>query len=106
MIRMYNLVEETATHVVYQYNTLCGYWLYASVALTFAGYAMQMQALTLLGALVLLVYFALVYFPGLAVARRLKAAMRMNNVQLTGSRWSFAEPLTIRALKTDDPESS
>lgn len=102
MIKAYTIVDESATHTTYQYSTVCSWWLYSTVALLFIGYLVPLIWLSVIAVASVFSYFAVVYFPALKIARRLKAATRNNSVQLSGSRWSFSDPLRVKMLKVTD----
>lgn len=102
MIKAYTIVDESVTHTTYQYSTVCSWWLYSTVALLFIGYVVPLIWVSVIAVASVSSYFAVVYFPALKIARRLKAATRNNSVQLSGSRWSFSDPLRVKMLKVTD----
>lgn len=100
----YRVVEETDTHVTYEYRTWCTYWMYASLAIMIA-YIFTESALLFVAAVSTIgLYFVLVWLPALKTSRKIRASMKVNGAQLSGSRWSTSNPLTIRSLKVDIPE--
>ena len=95
MIRAYKRVEETAESITYEYNPICGYWLYSSVVMLAIGYLLESSNLEILGAVVLVAYFVIVFFPALSDARTIRAAIKTSEARLSGSRWSLSNPLRI-----------
>ena len=107
MIQAYKVVDTSATHITYEYNPLCSWWLYLSLGVMLVGFGLSNLWIEVAGAASILVYFATVYFPALKVARAVKRKMVSGHVQLSGSRWSFSNPLRIKALRTaEDSEPS
>ena len=100
MIRAYRVTERTDESITYEYNPICGYWLYSSVALLGLGYVLENRALEILGVVVLLPYFAIVYFPALSDARKIRAAIKANEARISGTRWSFSNPLRVTVPKS------
>ena len=100
MIQAYKVVDTTATHITYEYNPVCSWWLYSSLGIMLVGFVLSNLWIESAGALSILGYFATVYFPALKVAREVKRKMLSGNVQLSGSRWSFSNPQRIKALRT------
>ena len=100
MIQAYKVVDTTATHITYEYNPICSWWLYSSFGVMLVGFGLDNLWIEVAGALSILLYCATVYFPALKVAREVKRKMASGHVQLSGSRMSFTNPLRIRALRT------
>ena len=96
MIRAYRKIEESDASVTYEYNTVCSYWLYATVIVMGIGYGFEINPVFYLGVAVLALYVAIVYFPALNDARKIKAAIRDSEGTISGSRWSFSKPLRVK----------
>ncbi len=89
-------VKRTATHVTYQYQTALGWLMYGILA----GWVIAIIAglprwLELAFVAFILVYFAAIYVPSRSRSQLIKEAMRSGMIQMTGSRWSFTNPLHI-----------
>ncbi len=95
MIRAYKVIDETDSTTTYEYNSLCSYWLYTSAGLMCVGYVLELQWLLYPGFAFFAAYFAIVYFPALADARRIKAVLKTTEGKISGSRWSFSNPLRV-----------
>jgi len=96
VIRAYRVVHETDSEVVYQYNAACGFWFYGAALLLLAAVAFELAVLTWLSAAALAPYMVFVYVPAIADARRIRAAIARGGVEVSGRRFSFSNPLTIR----------
>ncbi len=101
-LRAYELVREDETSMVFQYNPLCGLWLYASAVAVGVGMILDWHPLTLAGSTSILLYFAVVYLPALATSREIRRAVMTRPAEISGSRWSFANPLRITIRKAGD----
>lgn len=99
MIRAYKKVEETDQTTTYEYNSVCGYWLYLTAVGMGVGYVFELPWVQYAGLAGLAGYFLIIYFPAVADARRIKSAIKINAGQISGSRWSFSNPLRITISK-------
>lgn len=102
MIKTYKILDETATHTTYQLNSVSIYWLYLSGMLTIIGYTSKVLLIFLFGAFLLVSYLVIIYFPALAVIKKVRAARQNNTARITGSQWSFSRPLTVKIPKTTE----
>ena len=88
--------KRTATHVTFQYQTVLGWLMYGILAgwviAIIAGLPRWLE-FAFVG--FILVYFAVVYLPSRPRSKLIKEAMRSGMIQMTGSRWSFTNPLHI-----------
>ena len=96
MIRAYRIVHEDDTVTVYQYNAARGIWLYASAALLLVGVIFESVWLTRISVGLLTPYVVLVYLPAILDRHRIRAEMARSNVEISGRRFSFSNPLRIR----------
>lgn len=98
-MRPYRIVEETDTHVTYEYRT--GYtWALYAAALVFAmGVALPNQTLSIAGGILVALYFAAKVGLGMAVDEKIRRAMASNAIQISGSKASLRNPLRIRVPK-------
>ncbi len=104
MWKPYTLTEDSESHLTYRYDPICSWWLYGTIAVMFLGIAAENLYLEGLAVASIFAYLILVTIPGLQTARMVKRAMRTSSVSMTGNRWSFGNPLTIRVLKTAAPD--
>lgn len=99
MFKPYLKVDETLTHVSYRYSAICSWWLYLTLALMLVSFLVD-QLVVISATLVSIVgYIIFVSIPGYRVATNIKRAARAGTVNMSGSRWSFAKPLTFRIMK-------
>ena len=68
MIDPYVVVDETDTHITYQYRTWCAWWLYASLVPMIAYIFTENRLLGLVAAVSILLYFVLVWLPALGLS--------------------------------------
>ncbi|HKS58898.1 MAG TPA: hypothetical protein VJS12_26640 [Steroidobacteraceae bacterium] len=95
----YRIVEETATHVTYEYRTAYTWLLYAAAAVFVAGMASSIYAIEIAGMIMVVLYFVAKVLLGMKVNEKIRQAMASNAIQLSGSRSSFSNPLRIRIPK-------
>ena len=89
-------VKRTATHVTYRYQSIMGWLMYGILAGWLIAIALNLPRWIELNFVVMiLAYFVGIYLPSRARSNEIKKAMRTGMVQMTGSRWSFANPLEI-----------
>ena len=98
-MKPYKIVEETDTHVTYEYRTAYTWLLYAAAVVLLAGMASSIKAIEVAGMVMVMLYFVAKVLLGLKVNEKIRQAMASNAIQLTGSRSSFSNPLRIRIPK-------
>lgn len=99
MIKTYKIIDETDTHITYQYNSTSTYWFYLSAVLVIAGFTSKVRLLMLISVFLFVLYLIVIYFPALEGKKMLRDARKNNTARFSGSRWSFSRPLTIQILK-------
>ena len=101
-MKTYIEIEANDEHILYQHNTLCGWWLYLSIVLMVIGFAPALSIIGSVGAASILIYAVVVFIPSWRVARVLRQAVFIKGVRYSGSRWSFANPLRISIPRQDE----
>lgn len=105
MWKPYRVVDEDAGHVRFVYSPICTWWLYATIALMIAATVLEQKVFAYPAVASIALYMLFVTLPGFKVAAAIRAAAKSSEVRFTGSRWSFANPLTIVVEKrADDSE--
>ncbi|WP_020591697.1 hypothetical protein [Kiloniella laminariae] len=104
MIDAYKVLEETDTHIVYQYNTTLTWGLFGALAVGMVGIMNDIILLQLLCGLAMLVYFFIGLVKIRPINNRLKEALRNGNLKMEGSKYSFSNPLRY-TLKKEAPAS-
>jgi hypothetical protein len=98
-MKPYRIIEDSETHVTYEYRTAYTWTLYAVLLVMVAGLVIPNETLTLVGSVAIAVYFAAKLSLGGAVNRRIQQVMKSNSVRITGNKASFSNPLRIRVPK-------
>lgn len=94
----YKLVEDTEGLAVYEYRTVCSYWLYGTIFFMLASIELP-EWFALIPPISILVYLIVVFLPSRETSRFVKQSMRTGGISLHGSRWSFSAPLKITIPK-------
>ena len=95
----YKIVEESETHVTYEYRSAYTWSLYAALLVLIAGITIPNDAITVVAAVAIAVYFVAKLGWGSEVSGRIKKAMQSNAVQISGNKASFGNPLRIKVPK-------
>jgi hypothetical protein len=98
-MKPYRIVDETETHVTYEYRTAYTWTLYAVLLVLMVGAVLPNTPLTIAGGAAVAIYFAAKLVLGGEATSRIKEAMKSNSVQISGNKSSFANPLRIRVPK-------
>ena len=98
-MKPYKIVEESETHITYEYRTAYTWTLYAALLVMVAGMLVPNEPLMLVGAVAIAAYFAAKLSLGSSVNAQIQKAMKSNTVQLSGNKASFGNPLRIRVPK-------
>lgn len=98
-MKPYRVVEESETHITYEYCTAYTWTLYAMLLVMGIGMVLPNDMLTIIGGAGISAYFIAKLFLGNEANTRIRKAMQSNAVQLSGSKTSFANPLRIRVPK-------
>ena len=95
-MKPYRIVDESETHVTYEYRTAYTWALYVTLLIMVAGMVIPNDVLTIVGGVGIAIYFIAKLALGSEANNRIREAMRSNAVQLSGSKASFRSPLRIR----------
>lgn len=98
-MKPYKIVEESETHITYEYRTAYTWTLYVALLVMVAGMLIPNEPLTLVGAVAIAAYFGAKLSLGSSVNTQIQKAMQSNAVQLSGNKTSFGNPLRIRVPK-------
>jgi hypothetical protein len=98
-MKPYKIVEESETHITYEYRTAYTWTLYAALLVMVVGMVMPNDLVTIVGAVAVVAYFAAKLSLGSAVNGKIRKAMQSGAVQISGSKASFGNPLRIRVPK-------
>ncbi len=98
-MKPYKIIEENETHIVYEYRTVYTWILYATLLIMVAGMIIPNDALTIIGSTFIALYFIAKLSLGHEVNSKIQEAMRINNIQLSGNKASFGNPLRIKLSK-------
>ncbi len=95
MWRPYEVVDDGAGRTRYTYSTACTWWMYGTIAVLAAAIVLELSWLAYAAFASIALYLLFVTIPGIRIAATLRAATRASEVRVTGSRWSFSNPLTF-----------
>lgn len=98
-MRPYKVMDESETHITFEYRTAYTWTLYAILLIVFVGMVAPYEPLTLVGAIAVVAYFAAKLSFGSEVNARIRKAMQSNTVQISGNKASFGNPLRVRVPK-------
>lgn len=98
-MRPYRVVEETDTHVTYEYRTAYTWMLYAALIVLLIGIVMPDEAISTAGTVAVGLYFVAKFGLGSEINGKIRKAMASNAVQISGNKASFGNPLQIRVPK-------
>ena len=101
MIRMkpYKIVEESETHVTYEYRSAYTWTLDAALLVMVVGFVIPNEVVAIGGGAAIAAYFVAKLALGGEAASRIRKAMQVNTVQISGNKWSFNKPLRIQVPK-------
>lgn len=98
-MKPYKIIDESETHITYEYRTAYTWALYAALLVMVAGMSIPNEPLTLVGTVAIVAYFAAKLALSGAVNAKIRKAMQTNAVQISGNKASFGNPLRIRVPK-------
>ena len=96
MMKPYRIVFESDEFIIYEFNPVYFYVLYIILAVMLIGIWTDIAWLSYSGIALMALYFLAVSLPYLPLHFRIRKAMRESSVELSGSKWSFSRPLTIK----------
>lgn len=95
----YKVLDESETHITYEYRTAYTWTLYAALFALLVGMTIPNDAITIVAGIAIGIYFVAKLGLGSEATRRIKKAMQSNAVQISGNKASFGNPLRIRVPK-------
>ena len=95
----YKIVEETETHVTYEYRSAYTWSLYGALLILFAGMLIPYDRLAVVGGAAIAAYFLAKLALGNEANSRIRKAMQSHSIQLSGNKASFSNPLRITVPK-------
>jgi hypothetical protein len=98
-MKPYRIVEESETHVTYEYRTAYTWTLYVVLLVMVVGMVLPNEPLTIVGGAGIAAYFVAKVVLGNEANTRIRKAMQSNAIQLSGSKTSFGNPLRIQVPK-------
>jgi hypothetical protein len=98
-ISPYRIVDESGSAVTYEYRSAYTWTLYVILAVWAVGIAIPNDTVLAIAIAAALIYFIAKLALGARVTAQIKQATQAGGVQITGSRFSFSNPLRIRVPK-------
>jgi uncharacterized membrane protein len=95
----YTVVEESASHITYEYRTAYTWALFAVLAVAVFGILSKNDAVATAANWTLLLYFVAKLGLGFEATRRIRRARSANTLELQGNKLSFSNPLRLRVPK-------
>ena len=99
MFKPYKIIEETATSITYQYNSLYSWCLLSMLLLLIVGLVMNWFWLQSFSIFLFALYFLLKLVHGMEATRQLRAAFKNDTVEIKGNKYSLRNPLTLKIPK-------
>lgn len=96
MFKPYKEIERNEEFTVYECKTIYLWVLYLILAMLVFTYFTGSRILMLLGIVSMLFYFALVSTQYMVLSRKIKKAAREEAVEISGSKWSFQNPVRVK----------
>ena len=95
MLNAYSVVEETPEETTYEFKTIYMWLLYGILAIGGLGLVIGNTWLTTLSGVSMFLYFFTVSLRSRKIGTLTKQAAMKGSVRLSGSQWSFSNPLRI-----------
>lgn len=96
---IFKVVEETATHRTYQYNSLVS-WAYPIVmVLAIWSYQFNSKFMLFFVLLAITFYLLLLFSSYFGAGKQIREARKCGSIELSGSKYSFSNPLKIKIPK-------
>ena len=90
-------IERADDYVVYEYRTALGYIMYGTIGVwLFCVVEGNLATLEYLAYGLIVIYFLVIYLPSRKRSKIIREAMRTQGITMSGSRWSFSDPLKVR----------
>jgi hypothetical protein len=99
MFKPYEQVEDVGEFVVYEFKAGYLYAMYGILAIMILGFLTNTFALLIPGSIMMILYFLFVSIKYIKIRRIMKRAILPNSISVSGSKWSFSNPLRIKIRK-------
>jgi len=99
MLKPYRQIEENEQYTIYEFKTVYLYAMYIFLITFLVGCLANIEALSISGGVLILLYFLLVSTQYMSLGKKIKRATRESSVEMSGSKWSFSNPLTVKIRK-------
>lgn len=99
MLKPYQKIEEVDDFIVYEFKTFYLYLMYGIFGTLAMGYFQGSSILSISGIILMVAYFLLVSTQYLEVNKKIKQASEASSVEVSGSKWSFSNPLRVKIKK-------
>ena len=96
MFKPYKEIESNEEFTIYEFKTVYLWTLYLIFAMLVFTYFTGSRILMLVGIASIFLYFALVSSQYMVLNRKMKKAAREATVEISGSKWSFQNPLRVK----------
>ena len=96
MFKPYRQIEQSDQFDVYEFNTIYLYALCGILAIIAVGYFIELYIISALGVILMVLYFLLVSTQYVKLNRKIKQAAMASSVEMSGSKWSFSNPLQVK----------
>ena len=106
MLNPVTIREETDEYVVYSFKTIYLHALYLILAAIGVGILFELFPVTATGIGLMVLYFLTVSVKYRKVGAITNEAARNGTVEVSGSKWSFSNPLTMKVPKSGTQQST
>jgi hypothetical protein len=96
MFKPFEQVEDVGGFIVYEFKTGYLYAMYCILAIMAVGFLTNAFGLLILGSIMMILYFLFVSTKYIKIRRIMKRAILTNSISVSGSKWSFSDPLRIK----------
>ena len=95
MLKPYTVFEETTEEITYELKTIYLWILYGILLVCVIGIAFKNTVVTTIGSISMVLFFFTVSLHYLKLGSITKQAAITGSVKISGSKWSFSNPLRI-----------
>ena len=95
LLSMYKVTEKNNGFIIFQYKTIYLYLMYFIFLILISGFFTKI-VISYIGIIIMFLYFVFISLPNIKIHRKIRIAMKEKSVELSGSKWSFSKPLTIK----------
>ena len=96
LFKPYKIISEDDHYTVYEFKTAYLYIMYGFLLLMILGWIYNIRAIAIVGAAFMILYYLTVSMNYKNVNKKIKRATQDSSVEISGSKWSFTNPLRIR----------